>query len=537
MNKFTAAVASIPEIEAFIEEKLTACKVKGKTLLSTKLVVEEILSSVINGSYAESDIAVHVRKTAWKTDVIIKFKGPRYEVKASDTGLDLTGNDDDEAQNIISGLILKSYSRKITPAYRNGINTITISADVSSQKNVIFCLYAIVLACAAGFLLRLLAPQPVLNAVCDYILTPLSTIIMNSLKMLMAPIIFFSIASSMGTFKDIREFGRVGIKVFSFYVFTTIVAVLVCLGMFTLLDPFETGSLVHLNNTPITEVAEVSLISTIVNIVPSNIFASFHNADTLQIIFLSIILGICAGKTGKYSEALMKGLNAMNELFLKVADFVVKFLPVVVFTSISSMIITTDVDVAISLGTALLLLFIASVIMTLFYLTVSSIKTRKSPAEIIRKTGPAWLNAYSLSSSSASIPYSMDVCKNRLKISPKIYSFSIPLGATINMDGTTILLAVSGLFLIKGFGGTMSAGDYVSFFFIIVVLSMGCPGLPGASIMAMTILCQQFNIPASGVALVTPLFILFDPLGTADNIIGDICGTMCVAKSENLIDE
>lgn len=537
MNKYPAKLDSIPEIEREIEETLTARKIKRKAVLSTKLIAEETLSSVINGGYAESDIAVQFHKTAWKTDLNIRFKGPEFEISPEHTGLEVSDGNDEMEQAFISNLILKSYSEKISTRYRNGINTITISADVSAQKNVIFCIYAILIASVIGVALRFLAPETVLTGINSYVLTPVTTMIMNVLKMLMVPIIFFSIASSMGMFKDIRDFGRMGIKTFSFYLFTTVVAVIVGFSAFTLMDPVETGALTYLNNDPITDVSKFSLISTIVNIVPNNFIASFYNADTLQIIFLAILTGICAMKTRKNSEKLTNGLASLNELFLRIAELTVKTLPLVVFTSICSMIITMDMQSITNLGTLMLLTLITTVAMNLFYLIVSSIKTRKPIIEIFKKAGPAWLNAFSLSSSNAAIPYSMDVCKKNLGVSPKVFSFSIPLGATINMDGGTILLTFSGLFLIKGFGLTMNPGDYVSFFAIIIMLAMGAPGIPGAGFMTLTILCQQFNVPASGVALLTPLLMITDPIITANNVMGDICGTICVAKSEKLIDE
>lgn len=534
---FSASLDALQDIENFIEGSLTAHKIKRKAMLSAKLISEETLTSVINGGYAESDISVGVRKTAWKTDVLLKFKGPRYELNASDTGLDLSEGSDDETQGVISSLILKSYAEKISPSYRNGMNTITISAAVSSQRNIVFCLYAILFAVLIGVPLRLFASGAVLSVVTAYILSPVTTILMNALKMLMVPVIFFSIAASMSTFKDIKELGRIGAKVVGFYVFTTLIAIVISFGTFFCLNSIETGAFSYLSDGLISETAEVSLLTTLINIVPTNIFASFHEGNTLQLIFLAIVLGMCAGRTGKYSDGLSRGINALNELFMKVAELVTQGLPIIVFCAITSMIITMDLDLMASIASVLGLMVIASIIMNLFYLTYSSLKMHKSPLEIIKKAGPGWLNAFSLSSSNASIPYSMEVCKNRLKISPKLYSFSIPLGATINMDGTTIMLVLFGLSLTKGFGITMNMGDYFSMISIIVILSMGTPGLPGAALMSFTIVCQSFNVPAAGVALLTPIMLLFDPLGTADNIFGDICGTYCVAHSEGLIDE
>lgn len=534
---FPVTQDTIPAIADYIESSLTLCKTRHKEILSAKLIAEETVTSIVNGGYAQSDITVQIRKTIWKTDVLIRFKGPQFQISADNTGLDFANDDDEITQSIINSIILKSYSGKLAASYRNGVNTVTIAAGVSSQKSVLFCLFSMILAVLTSILLRLFAPQQIISDLYSCFLNPVTTIIMNALKMLMVPIVFFSIASSMGTFKDIREFGRIGVKIFVFYTVTTVIAALIGYGTFQTFNRLEAGSLSHFNNGLVTDAASVSFLSTIVNIFPSNIFASFHNADTLQIIFLAILLGICVNKTGKYASDLIFSLNALNDLFMKAAAFVAKFIPLVVYTSLCSLLITTDIHSILNLSSILLLIVIASIFQNIIYLILCLVKTGTPPLQFIKKAGPGWLNGISLCSSNAAIPFTMNVCKERLKISPKIYSFSIPLGATINMDATTIMLTISGLSLAKGFGLTLSTGDIVSFLFIIIMLSMGTPGIPGCGIMALTILCQQFNIPAAGIALITPVIMLADPIDTGDNLMGDMCCSYCVAKSEGLIDE
>lgn len=535
---FAARLEYIDGMLDFIDISLKNCKVKSSDIIKAKLIAEETIVALVGGGCAESSITVRIHKTTWKTDLIIKCKGQKFEKKLSDMGVDVSeASCDVEAEEIISNMILQAYADRYVTSYKNGINTVTISASVSPQKNIIFCLYAMALAVVVGLIMRFAIPTAVSEGFNTYVLTPVVTIVMNGLKMLMAPIIFFSIASSVRLYKNARDFGRVGVKVFIFYTFTTIFAVVLSIALFKLIDPGEFGSISYLDSSLVENANKVSLIDTIVGIVPSNIFASFHEANTLQLIFLAVLIGICANKTGTYSERIGGALAALNELFIKIAEFVVKFLPFVVFASVCSMIITLDSSVITNLGSLLVIYIVTCVTMMLFYVLICSIRIRKSPFKVIKKMAPAWLNAYSLSSSNAAIPFSMEVCKKDLKISPRIFSFSIPFGATVNMDGATIQLTLTALFLIKGFGNTMSIGDLFTMAVIIIMLAMGTPGLPGALIMSLTVLCQQFNIPASGVVFVTSLLILTDPFITANNVMGDLAGTIYVAKSEKLMED
>ena len=227
--------------------------------------------------------------------------------------------------------------------------------------------------------------------------------------------------------------------------------------------------------------------------------------------------------------------GSFNELFLTVATTITKCLPIAVFAFIGSMVLTLDVQVLKTLVSLFVCILLGMIFMLIFYLLAVLIVTRSNPIDFFQKAIPAWLNAFALSSSNASMAFTMNTCDKKLRISPKLYSFSIPLGATINMDGFVIILTIAFLFLSKVFGITLSTGEIVALIVTIILLSFGAPGMPGVSTICMSVLLLQFNVPMEALALFIGIDAITDPLGTANNVFGDIVGSYCVAKRNGMM--
>ncbi|MCR5128573.1 MAG: dicarboxylate/amino acid:cation symporter, partial [Lachnospiraceae bacterium] len=270
-------------------------------------------------------------------------------------------------------------------------------------------------------------------------------------------------------------------------------------------------------------------------IVPDNFFGAFVNSSTLQLIFLGILIGGVVPHMGEKAEKVASFLSAANDLFLKVATTITKILPIAVFAFIGSMVLTMDVQVIRTLLSLFICILVGLLLMTAFYFTVVLVMTRSNPVDFARKVMPAWLNAFALSSSSASMPFTMNTCEKKLGISPKLFSFSIPLGATINMDGFVIVLTIAFLFLAKVFGVELHGGDIGTLMLTIILLSFGAPGMPGVGTVCMSVLLLQFHIPMEALTVFIGIDALTDPLGTANNVLGDIVGTYCIGKTSGLM--
>ena len=279
-----------------------------------------------------------------------------------------------------------------------------------------------------------------------------------------------------------------------------------------------------------------SLLNTIVNIVPDNVVKPFENSDTLQIIFLAVLFGIAIGMVGEYSMPLQNGVEALNSLFLKVTSLIVRFMPAGIFCSIALMVIKLELDSAVSIlqmaGTHVLCIFSILVVYGLLLLVVG----RLNPLTFYKKNREGMITSFMLSSSSAAMPINLRTCTEKLGVSPKVASFSIPLGATVNMDGTSIILTVGSIFLAKAYGVEVSGGMLLTMLVTIVLLALGAPGVPGSGIVCFGIVLSGLGVPIEIVGLILGIYPFIDMLNTVSNITGDVAVTTIVAKSEGLLD-
>ena len=256
----------------------------------------------------------------------------------------------------------------------------------------------------------------------------------------------------------------------------------------------------------------------------------------MQIIFLAVICGIALGKLEEYSAVLKKFFDACNSLFLAITTIITKFIPLAVFCSVSMMIVNMSADSLLSVmgvaGTQILTIME----MIIIYGLLVFLFTRLSPIRFYKNVKEGMLTSFSLSSSSAAMPTNRRVCKEKLGIHPKVCNFSIPLGATVNMDGTCVFLSVIALSLARAYGVEISLEMLISVSLTIVLLSLGAPGVPGSAIVCLGIVLQQMNVPVESMSLIIAVSPILDMFDTMSNTTGDMAASLIAAKSEGLID-
>ncbi len=371
-------------------------------------------------------------------------------------------------------------------------------------------------------------------------LNPIKTMFLNALKMVVVPVVFFSILSCVSQFTNLSDFGKTGGKVMGFYMFTTVIAIAVGAGAFLLLQPGSGGgvqaALQAAQPVAGAEEVNISILDTIVNIVPSNIVQPFLDADMLQIIFIAILCGVAVGMIGDYSRPLKDFFEGCNTLFLKVTTIIVGFIPVAVFCSICSLVMLTGGDTLVSLLYFMAAVLLGMAAMMTVYCLLILVVGRLNPLTFLRKYAPGMLTSFSLGSSNAAMPYNMQLCRNALGISPKVYSFSIPLGATVNMDGSCVYLVVGALFLAQLYGVSLTGADLAALFFSVFVLSVGAPGIPGAGLVCLSVLLVQIGVPVEAAGLMMGIDSIVGMFRTASNTTGDVAISLVVAKLENLVD-
>ncbi len=540
-TRIPSNIENLTEAMTFIDNKLSECKLNRKDKAKALLLTEEYLVEFFKNIPHDERIIIKVKKILGKTTITILGKSSSaIDTLNPESHINFDAYESaPNAEAAIRGMIFNANRDILSQSFRNKTNKVVITAGVSSQKNLMNVLFSMLCALVICACLRIFFPESVTSAINDYVFMTIKTIFLNALKTIVAPLIFFSIAASVSSISDLSEFGRIGVKVMTFYLTTTLVATIVSLTAYNIISPGSFNELAYMikGAEAVESQQMVSILDTLIDIVPSNFFGAFVNSATLQLIFLGILIGGVVPLMGDKTEKIASFLSTANELFLTVATTITKCMPIAVFAFIGSMVLTLDVQVLKTLVTLFICIFTAMIMMFLFYLLAVLVTTKSNPFDFFQRAVPAWLNAFALSSSNAAMTFTMNTCDKKLNISPKLYSFSIPLGATINMDGFVIVLTIAFLFLAKVFGVALSSGELVTLIITIVLLSFGAPGMPGVGTICMSVLLLQFNVPMEALALFIGINAITDPFGTANNVFGDIVGSYCVAKRNGMMQD
>ena len=435
--------------------------------------------------------------------------------------------------------LLKALRNNLSYYHRGTHNEVEFVAHKSRPQTLKVISIAFVAAIVVGLLLRFYGGAGLNDAVSTYVLTPLRTMFLNALKMLVVPVVFFAISSSVAGVSDIREYGRIGMKVFTFYTFTSFVAILVGYIVYQILQP---GANVQLDMSAYTYSADsstgISLLDSIVNIVPTSFVGAFTGTEMLQIIFLAILAGAAATMldNGDDRQKVTEFLGLCNRFFLKIASIVMKTIPLATFCAMTLLVLTIDTSMVVALLKLVLGMFLGGVGMFLVYALLFVVFVRKNPLNFFKKCLPNFLLFITFCSTSAVMPQTLDTCTKRLGISPKISSFSMPLGSTINMDGACVYLTLSTLFLAAVYHVPVSVDMLLKLAVTIVILSMGAPPIAGAGFICLSILVLQIGVPIEGLGVLMGIDQIMSMLRTLINGTGDFVGTASVASTEKLID-
>lgn len=444
---------------------------------------------------------------------------------------------DDYSISNIRKMLFQSFGEGVSYNRKAGKNIISIKVHSSVHKSLYLNLGALILAVIIGQLFRMYLPDAVGLFINDNLFVPVKTIFMNMLNLIVVPVVFFSIASCISGFTNLSDLGRIGGKSFVLYVLTSILAIASAVLAFSVFTPSTTG--ISVDNAASTDVStvEISLVDTITGIFPSNILSPFSDADMLQLIFLGLIIGVGITLLGEKGKNLANLIDISNELFMKIMGVFIKFMPFATFATVASVVWSLGLGIMISLISLIACFVLAIVFIIIVYALLILIFARKNPLPMFKKVVPVLLTAFSLSSSNATLPTTMETCNNKLGVSPKVSSFSLPLGATLNMDGTCIYSIVSALFLAKVYGLEVTLSMLIPMCGVVLALSLGIPGMPGLALIVISMAVLQLGLPVESIGLIVGIDRLADMLRTTSNVLGDISVTTIVAKSEKLLDD
>ncbi|MDP6032764.1 MAG: dicarboxylate/amino acid:cation symporter [Candidatus Marinimicrobia bacterium] len=389
-------------------------------------------------------------------------------------------------------------------------------------------------------------------------IAPFGKIFINLLKLIAVPLVLSSLITGVASLSDLKKLSRIGGKTITIYIVTTAVSVTIGLISVNILQPGDTvpdDMKVKLQETyqsaasgkleAADQVKERRPLQPVVDMVPSNFFSSAsNNRNMLQVVFVAIIIGIALIQIPKQkAKPVLEFMEGINDLVIKLVDNIMFFAPIGVFaliadtiTSVAGNDLNNVLELLGALGFYMLAVIIGLIIQMGFtYTAVLKIFSKMSLKKFYKGIAPAQLLAFSTSSSGATLPVTMERCEDELGVSEEVSSFVLPLGATINMDGTALYQAVAAVFIAQTLGMDLTLGAQLTIVLTAVLASIGTAAVPGAGIIMLIIILEAIGVPSAGIALILGVDRILDMMRTVTNVTGDASVAVAVASSEGQI--
>lgn len=382
---------------------------------------------------------------------------------------------------------------------------------------------------------------------------PFGTIFINLLKLIAMPLILASLIKGVSDLKDISKLSAMGGRTIGIYLFTTILAVILGLVLVNTIQPGKSIQeetrqelmMAYEDNASEKRAAaaqqrEAGPLQPLVDIVPDNIFkATTNNRNMLQVIFFAVFFGIGLILIPSEKAAPVKAFfDAFNEVILKLIDLIMLAAPYGVFALLAALVVESpSLDLFQALGMYAITLLIGLFLMIVVYTILVRLVTGKTPSFFLNGIAPAQLLAFSTSSSAATLPVTMERVEEHLGVDEEVASFVLPIGATINMDGTSVYQAVAAVFIAQAFGLDLTLGTQLGIILTATLASIGAAAVPGAGMVMLVIVLGQAGIPEAGLALIFAIDRPLDMCRTITNVTGDAAVSMLVAKSVGKLKE
>ncbi|USD37141.1 MULTISPECIES: dicarboxylate/amino acid:cation symporter [Ferrimonas] len=369
-------------------------------------------------------------------------------------------------------------------------------------------------------------------------LKPIGSLFVNTIKMLIVPLVFCSLIVGVTSMQDTQKMGRIGLKSFVFYLGTTSIAITIGLALGYLLEPGAGVQIAGSMEAGANLAKEApSLAETLVNMIPTNPIAALAQGKILQVIVFAVALGIALVLIGDHGKPAIKLFESLAEAMYKLTDMVMNLAPYGVFALMAWVAGKYGLDVLLPLLKVIIAVYLGCALHIFgFYSLVLAGLSRISPIHFFRTISEAMAVAYTMSSSAGTLPASMK-CAKKLGVNKSISSFVLPLGTTINMDGTALYQGVCALFVAQLFGIDLTWVQYLTIIVTATLASIGTAGVPGAGLVMLTLVLTTVGLPLEGVALVAGIDRVLDMARTVVNVSGDLVATTVVAHSEGEIGE
>ncbi|HHG3225442.1 TPA: dicarboxylate/amino acid:cation symporter [Vibrio parahaemolyticus] len=358
------------------------------------------------------------------------------------------------------------------------------------------------------------------------------------IKLLVVPLVYVSIVCGIVDLKDISAFGRLGGKTFTLYILNTIIAIAAALTVGLIFQPGAGANLAGTvsETVKLTTTETPDIFSLVVNIVPSNPVQAFANGDMLQIIFMAILTGLAIQALDSRGGPAIRTFKMANEIMMKLVGLVMSLAPYGVFALMIQLGATLNANTLMSVaGYVALVVAMLVFWIFIFYPMAVGITTGRSPKAFLRATREQILFSLSTASSNATIPVTMRTLTEKLQVSKSVAGFGVPLGATMNMSGVSIYIALATIFVANAFGQPINTADVFTLGLTILLLSIGAGGVPGGGVVMVGVLLHQLGLPPEGLAIIAAVDRINDMFCTSSNVVGDTAVNTIVAKTEGEI--
>ncbi len=368
------------------------------------------------------------------------------------------------------------------------------------------------------------------------LLKPIGDIFLNAIKMLIIPLVFCSLVVGVTAISDTQKMGRIAAKSIGIYLVTTALAISLGLIASSLISP-GVGLEMSLSATQVASKSEPSFLDTLINLVPKNPISALASGNVLQTIVFAIGLGIALSLSGEKAKPAVRVFESLAEAMYKLTSLVMKFAPYGIFALIAVVAGQYGLDILLPLIKVIFLVYLCCIIQVLVvYSGILKVVANLSPIHYLRALANPAAVAFTTTSSSGTLPVTIRTAHEELGVSREISSFVLPLGATINMDGTAIYQGVAVIFIAQVFGVSLDVQDYLMIIMTSTLASIGTAGVPGAGLIMLSLVLSTVGLPLEGLAIVAGIDRILDMARTSVNVCGDLMISVLISKSEKGLD-
>ena len=527
-QKFYLTTENFSEIVQSIDAALTKEKISKKESMNAQLLLEETFMRMVNFGKAKG-AQVTISKRFGDLNLTLESTGEEYNPLISATDF----NEDDE--DYFRTIILKSNAPKMHYARKGKKNLVSIQVHESSNRQMHYTLLGMAAGIVAGLVLKFFASPEIISIFNETIGGSVNTMFMNALNMLLAPVVFFSIIGGITGLTNSANIGRIGGKLIGLYSMTTVISI--CIGLTLAHFVFASGvpQVGLVEGEASTD--KLSLLSAVVSIIPKDLITPVINRTLLQVIFIAVIFGLCINKLGDRVKLLNDFAKEANTLCLTLITAVAAFIPLVVFFSMANMTVNLGMDTIFLLGKLLIFFVIGNLLMVCVYSSMLLIFAKISPIPLIKKLPQFVSIPFATSSSNVTMPFTMKFCTEKIGISPKISSFSIPIGATMSNDGTAVSYSLVCIMFLKMYGVEIDSAVILTLLISIFTVAVGSPGIPGGPVVLLVAIIGMFGVPTEATSIIFGISPIEDRISTTTNVVDHIGASTILAKTENLLDK